>query len=125
MISLDNLATTKVVIDDGSYEHKKLAIDVPEVMSRLEAADQLFHAQRQALAALENPVYDLQYEEYFSDESVAERIRQELFDFLGASVPTNVRTGRKVLSDRLEDVIENYDELAAAVAGTRFSQYLE
>jgi hypothetical protein len=50
---------------------------------------------------------------------------QKIFDFLGIDRLQVTGTHRKILSNKFEDVIENYEEIKTGLMDTRFGVYLD
>jgi LPS sulfotransferase NodH len=71
------------------------------------------------------PTIEIYYEDYVSSEEAADDAR--LCRALGQSVPVGGLTSSlaKVTSDHLRDVIQNYEQVAAHLSGTRFARFLE
>jgi hypothetical protein len=89
-------------------------------LMRIEAAER---TARKIIKDL--PTIEIYYEDYVSSQEAADDAR--LCRALGQSVPAGGLTSSlaKVTSDHLRDVIQNYEQVAAHLSGTRFARFLE
>ncbi len=65
------------------------------------------------------------YEDIFSENSKMDLVKDEILDFLG--VPAiNVESGhKKILSDDIKEIVENYQEVCSFLKGTEFEKYID
>ena len=98
----------------------RLRVDVDDMLRELDRRSARIDTLRRAVAAV--PHLEVGYEELSADpQGCAGRI----LPFLDAE-PEPFRSDLvKINPDRLRDVVENYDEIAAALAGTPHARFLD
>ncbi len=98
----------------------KIMLDPVETLERLERKAKRVEAEQLKFEALK-PLRVV-YEE-FSANRDAETAR--VFDFLGVSAEQSERSDLvKINPDSIQELVENYDELAAVLTGTPFERFL-
>jgi len=70
-------------------------------------------------------VFTLRYEDYFASDRAKAEYTEQLFTFLGVEPIPIQSSHKKILSPRLEDIVENYEELHERLRDTEHSQYLQ
>jgi hypothetical protein len=103
---------------DGSYTGHRVRIDPGRCIEALEGIVQREESLNHLAAG--HRVFDLEYESLARGERMAELQR-----FLGAEPERLSSPYERLRTSPLEDVIENYSELAAALTNTRFAGDLE
>jgi LPS sulfotransferase NodH len=101
-------------------ERVKVHVDVGELLRDLKRKTHLIGKYRAMFQGKEH--IEVYYEDFLAQqESEARRI----LDFLGVNPDTPLSTGLvKQNPDRLQEIIENYDQVWAALEGTDFQHYL-
>lgn len=106
----------------GAVERYRFHVD-PEAL--IAGAEQVEHEQGVELAALEGiPRLTLHYEDDLLDAASQQAALNRLFDYLELSSVTVSSEFVRLTGDRLAEVIANYDEVAARLAGTRYEPLL-
>ncbi len=131
-ISLEKMRLSGVAKLTGSgqgekADHaRKIKLDIPYTLSQLEKFDQRLSEHQSLVQELpQELVLNICYEHVFVDQNSMSHCKQEVFDFLGVQPIAAKSEHRKILSDKLEDVIENFDEIVVALHETRFARYLD
>lgn len=71
-------------------------------------------------------VFRLSYERYFgADENQRLKTKLELLEFLGVEAIDLPAEHKRIRQQDLSSVVENYDDVAAALSGTRYEKYLQ
>lgn len=132
-ISLELMRKTKIVSSEITQDGKrvketqraKIRVDVPEILAVLANAEEEV-AQRDAILSQVDPSHllSIAYEDLFASPESLAQFRQQAFEFLGVE-PIAVASGqRKLSSDNLADLVENYDELYQGLVNTSYARYL-
>lgn len=123
-VSIEFLRKTHKVRANSAREAQtaKLKFDIDTMFKELELFEKELQIQSDLLCS-GNPVHDLTYEKLFDPIQTESQLNQ-VFSFLGVD-PVSVTSGdSKLNTGSLEHLIENYAEVAKALSGTRFEQYL-
>lgn len=130
-ISLEKMKDSGVIKVANSDRNKtnnpsqKITLDIPYTLNQLEIFEQELSDHKQMIEDLpQSQVLNIRYEELFADAESKYRCEKEVFNFLGVQPMPAKSDHRKILSDNLADIIENYDELKNTLENTRFAQYL-
>jgi len=100
----------------------KVKIGVGELLDDLKDLEKQQQLQAQLIAQMQLPHIQLVYERLAEDYSQALR---PVLDFLGVNREFELNTKlRKITSDDLSQVIENYQEVTAKLTSTRFERFL-
>jgi LPS sulfotransferase NodH len=97
----------------------KLHVDVSAMLGSLERRAARIQAMRDRIADI--PHLEVTYESFVADRD-AEGAR--ILPFLGVDVVPMKTDLVKINPDTISDVIDNYDEVSAALAGTPFARFL-
>ncbi len=110
-------------VQDRQEARRRLLVDIPQLRRRLEGAEEETAIERQALAGI--PHLHLRYEEdLLPGGDVRDGAMARVFGYLGLPAAP-VRTHYvRLSSDQLSDMVENLDELAAALQGTPYERCL-
>lgn len=103
-----------------SWTPKKVTLDASTLVRDLEAISGE-HAAWKELIGDRLSCLDVVYEEYVAD---GEAGNAAILDFLETRQLPLQTDLKKVNPDKLQDIVENYEQVAAALAGTRFAPYL-
>jgi LPS sulfotransferase NodH len=99
----------------------RISVDTARLKEKLDSMSQEIDQYRSRLSHL-NPL-EITYEDLVANQ---DRELQRVLDFLEIDVFPGLSTELvKVNSDRLSDVIENYDEVVQALFGTEHEQFLD
>lgn len=131
-ISLEMMSSTKVVsrkdLSQNGEQNKKIqkiAVNPVEVLPRLEKSYAMLQERMNRLGELpQNRVLHVRYEDLFSSADSQGKHRDKIFQFLGVELINVESDHRKILSNNLSDIIENYDEVYETLINTPFAQYL-
>ncbi len=125
-ISLLNMHATGVVKSEARIMgRKKLVIDVADMIDKL----QVFEKEETVGFAIanvipKNRIFQIDYDEYFSDPDVTKEINSLIFKFLGVADMALMSSQKKIMSNKLVDCIDNYDEVCDALSGSRLERFL-
>lgn len=132
LISLEKMKDGGVVkltttnSEKQSSAPKKITLDLPYVLSQLEIYERELNDHAQMANELPpEQVLNIRYEDLFLDRDSTNHYLKQVFEFLNVTPINEASDHRKILSDRLPDIIENYDELASTLQDTRFAVFLE
>lgn len=120
---------TKVAKNERHKDSKtdrKIQLDVPYVLEQLEIFDRELRDHKNMVKELpQSRVLNICYEDLFASQDSRDLYTRELLDFLEVESTTIKSDHRKILSDKLSDIVANYDELENGIRGRRFSRYLD
>lgn len=128
-ISLESMKKTQVVAVRNKSEQKKstekVYIPVAEMMPQLD----LFHQEKEEQFAMiaglpENKVVNIAYEDYFSSSENQAEYNKRIFELLGVDQLSLQSSFRKILPNKLVDLVENYQEVVEALENTKYEKYL-
>ncbi|MEB3160981.1 MAG: hypothetical protein VKL20_05935 [Synechocystis sp.] len=132
-LSLELMRKTKIVSSERTQDGKlvkqtqkaKVWVDLPEILAVLENAEQEV-AQRDAILSRVDPQHllSIAYEDLFSSPEAQAEFRERAFNFLGVEAIAVTSRQRKLSSDDLRDLVENYDELYQGLINTPYAKYL-
>jgi hypothetical protein len=106
----------------GPLKLNKLHVDPKDLIRRLEGRERELQEAQQLLSA--TPHLSLVYEEDLLTPENHQRTANRVFEYLDLS-PTTVKTRlAKIGKDKLADMIGNYDEVTAALMGTKYADML-
>ena len=133
-ISLELMRQTKVVLaqdDDKKVNHdrlqkRKLYINPIIIIEKLQEAED-FVAQKEDLinSLPSNRILKISYEELFTNVDYQNQFRDKVFKFLGVKQINIASDHRKISSNHLIDIIENYQEIYNLIINTKFAKYLD
>ena len=134
-ISLELMRQSKVVSSENltlsnknsnDVKKRKLYIDTSEIMKILEIAENFVKEREEALSHLpDSRVLSISYEELFSSSESKNRFRDEVFKFLGVEQIDIESDHRKISSNNLVDIVENYQQVYDTLINTKFAKYLD
>jgi hypothetical protein len=104
----------------SSWKASRIHVDPSTVNQKLDAIESE-HDDWLSMLSDVVPYCDIVYEDYVAD---MEAFNRSILDFLDVRYRPLHSDLRKVNPDKLEDIIENYDEIAATLAGTRHIVHL-
>lgn len=131
-VSLEKMRASGVVKQAGSSQEqmaghsRKVRLEIPYMLRQLDIYQRELD-EHQGLVRLlpRGQVLDICYERLFADQDSMSRYRDRIFGFLGVRRVETHSEHRKILPDKLENVIENYDEVAQSIHETGFARYLD
>jgi hypothetical protein len=133
-ISLELMLKTKVVSSEKTQDGKvvkqvkkaKIRVDIPEILAILANAEKEVQQRDEILSQVDSShLLVIAYEDLFASPEAQAEFRQRAFEFLGVE-PIAVTSGqRKLSSDNLQDLVENYDELSQGLINTPYAKYLD
>ncbi|MGB3512434.1 MAG: hypothetical protein WBA93_24985 [Microcoleaceae cyanobacterium] len=128
IIAIDKKAKKESLINKTEEKkNQKIYLKPEEVIQKLEVYEAEIEEQMSLIAELSpEKVFNIRYEDLFdsSDESQAYYAR-EIFQFLEVEPISTKGSHKKILSNNLSDLIDNYDELYSVIKNTRFVKYFE
>lgn len=119
---LSNVANkkTKVAHSDKKADIVSFTVDVEQCLQQIQKTEKENAHMQQIFAG--NQQLTITYENFFSD---MEQEGNKIFQFLGVSTPQIQKPKMvKRSSNKLNDIIENYDELTKRLENTAYAQYL-
>jgi hypothetical protein len=130
-LSLESLQRHHIVATtNASLSLGKMRIDIANMLATLELLSQerkYEHSLMQSLSG--NPTFHIRYEDAYTNAETLRGMLKQVFEFL--EVPpidtlSNQRNSqRKILPKRIEEIVENYDEVVEAIRPTCYAQYLD
>lgn len=126
-LSLESLHRRKIVsTKTEALSLGKMKIDVAGMLKTLDTLHQESEDECRLIGSLKgNPVLELRYEDTYRDDQTLRKMTRQVFEFLDVSPIDYVSHHRKILSRKLEDIVENHDELREALTSTRYAHYLD
>lgn len=125
-LSLVMMERTGVVKSEKNMQTLSVNIDINNMLSELD----LYKAQRdyeeQIIEKIqEDRVVRLCYEEYFSSEKKMASENNKIFDFLGVSPIKSKSSHKKINSDNLATLIENFEEVKSSLKSSCYKKFIE
>ena len=134
-ISLEMMRKTKVVSSQNlencqqkpeDIKKRKLYIDTDEIMEILQIAEDFVQQKEELLSNLpDSRILRISYEQLFSSPESQNSFRDQAFQFLGVEQIKIESDHRKISSNNLVDIVENYQEVYDALVNTKFAKYLD
>lgn len=121
-LSLLRARLTGVYVSKDKSEKIKFEVPTDKLFENLEQLEKINEEIIGLGDLLKLEYHTLGYEDLVADQ---DKEMMRLFSFLGVdkNIKVHAKT-RKLSSDKLSDIVENYDEVANALMGTKFEQYL-
>ncbi|MEA5473890.1 hypothetical protein VB716_06605 [Synechococcus sp. CCY9201] len=132
-ISLEVMRTTRVVSSEMTQDGKivdraktaRIHVNISEVLAVLANAEEEVQQREHLLSHVDSDhLLRISYEELFDSQESQARFRRQAFEFLGVDPIDVTSRQRKLSSDNLHDLIENYEELHQALINTPYARYL-
>lgn len=103
----------------------KVRVSPDEVLSDLKRIEQETEDQLEIVRELSpERVYEIRYEDLFSSRERSSSIQQGMFDFLGVE-PLDIQgSSKKILTKKMSEIIENYDEFLSQIRDTRYEKFV-
>ncbi|MEO0947433.1 MAG: hypothetical protein AAFY11_04685, partial [Cyanobacteria bacterium J06641_5] len=115
-----------VAAPEGSPNVGKLYVNTEEVLQKLDVLHKESEYEHKLLQSLsKNPILHLSYEDSFSSPESLQAMARQVFEFLEVPPIEETSNQRKTLSNSLDQIVENYEELVEALQTTRYAQYLD
>jgi len=124
-------ALSYLAAENGGYHHRRgdsirfapARVEPTAVIALMHALEEASTFARQALA--DTPHLELLYEDDLLDHDRQQQTVERVCAFLGLRSQAVASDLVKIAPNRTRALVENYDELEAALTGTRFAGYLE
>jgi len=132
-ISLELMRKTKVVSSEKTQDGKvvkqtkktKIQVDLPEILAVLDNAEKEVQQREAILSRVPGDrLLAIAYEDLFSSSEALAQFREQVFAFLGVEPIAVTSAQRKLSSDNLQDLVENYDHLYQGLIHTPYAKYL-
>lgn len=132
-VSLEVMRATRVVSSEMTQDGKAVAqtqsarirVDPSEILAVLANAEKEVLEREKILCRVDSDhLLRISYEDLFASPKSQEQFRYQAFNFLGVEPIAATSRQRKLSSDNLQDLIENYGELYQALINTPFAKYL-
>ncbi len=124
-LSLAMMKHTGIIKSDSGEEKLSIKINIEEMLLELSLYDDQLKYEKEVINRI-NParVLKLRYEDYFLDAESIDQETQKIFQFLNVNeMPVRSRQ-KKINSDNLEELLENYSEVKDALTGTNYYKLL-
>lgn len=109
--------------EGGTAAHRKLEVDVGQLMQWIKSSEQLDAYEAKLLAGV--PHLPLTYERALADAADHPTTLRAVCAFLGIDYLPGETAYRKVSPALLRDSVSNYDELVAALTDTPYARFLD
>lgn len=132
-VSLELMRTTRIVSSEMTQDGKlvtqtrqsRIRVDLPEILDMLANAEKEVMQRQEILSHVDTDhLLSISYEDLFSSPESQAHFRQQAFQFLGVDPITVTSRQRKLSSDNLQDLVENYDELYQELSHTPYAKFL-
>jgi len=118
--------TNRAKQDMSKASSSKLVLDLDETLDALKLFEKELKEQQDLAERIpKSRIFNICYEDLFSSQEAQEEIVEQLFCFLDIPALPVKGTHRKILSNRFEDVIENFEEIKDGLMHTRFAEFLD
>lgn len=125
-ISLCAMRKTGVVISKNEeLGSDRLKIDLKDMMANLKVFEEekLYH--KELIDTFENNrVFDICYEDFFESNIDKSLVIREMFKFIGVEPVKVEERHKKILSKKLKDRIDNFEEVEKTLLNTKYEKYL-
>lgn len=131
MLSVKTLQATGVVANKSNAkrrtnDYQKINIDLVTFESDIGRIEEVVSMQMSMVEGLkEQQVLNICYEDLFSTKEKTKQYTNEVLEFLGVPSMPLESDHRRMSQEKLEDMIENYDELYAYCKGTKYEVYFD
>ena len=132
-LSLEVMRTTRVVSSEMTQDGKtvsqvktaRIRVELSEVLAVLANAEIEVLQREDILSHIDSGhLLRISYEDLFASPESQAKFRRQAFEFLGVEPIAVTSRQRKLSSDHLQDLIENYDELRQGLINTPYAKYL-
>ncbi|MEA5443735.1 hypothetical protein VB739_14340 [Cyanobium gracile UHCC 0281] len=132
-LSLEVMRTTRVVSSEMTQDGKTVSqarsariwVDPSDVLAVLANAEKEVLQREDILSHVDSGhLLRISYEDLFASPESQAQFRRQAFEFLGVEPIAVTSRQRKLSSDNLQDLIENYDELHQGLINTPYAKYL-
>lgn len=125
-LSLVMMERTGVVKSEKNMQSLSVNIDINDMLSELDLYKTQRDYEEQIIERIqEDRVVRLCYEEYFSSEKKMASENNKIFDFLGVAPIKSKSSHKKINSDNLAALIENFEEVKSSLKGSYYSKFIE
>ena len=127
------MRTTRVVSSEMAQDGKtvsqvktaRIRVELSEVLAVLANAEIEVLQREDILSHIDSGhLLRVSYEDLFASPESQAKFRRQAFEFLGVEPIAVTSRQRKLSSDHLQDLIENYDELRQGLINTPYAKYL-
>ena len=124
VVYLDNKSTPKMGTD--TFKKKKIYLNPKDILNQLSIYEQEIDEQN-ALArnTPSKKILNIRYEDLFSSSQSQAEYTKKIFNFLNVEQIYVESSHKKILSDKLPDLIENYEEIKRILQNSPFANYLD
>ena len=111
---------------DDRLQKRKLYIKPSIIIDILQEAEDFVEQKEDLINSLPSGrVLKISYEELFANVESKNKFRDQVFRFLGVEKIDIASDHRKISSNNLSDIIENYQEIYDLLIDTKFAKYLD
>ena len=124
-LSLVMMNQTGIVKSESSSNKRAISIDIEDMLSELSIYEsQLEHERSIINRIIPKRIIELRYEDYFSNDKKMNDETNKIFEFLGVK-PIKLKSSQKKLNaDKLDELIDNYDDVKNALLNTNYFKHL-
>lgn len=124
-VSSLHMARNRIASSYTKLSLEPIIVDVQDMIVALNVLEDEVKREEIFVKSLStHDVLNIEYEVYFaSTESIA-RHNSEIFDFLGVAPAVRQSGQKKILSDRLCDVVSNHSEVVESLESTPYERYI-
>jgi len=120
------LRKTRIASSEKTLKVQKVKIVPAEMMNYLQILDKEIENEQKIISQLENNrLLSIRYEDYFANEESILTHNQRLFEFLGLEPSPLKSQHKKILPQKMCDIVENYEEFCVCLADTQYQKYLD
>ncbi len=125
-LSLLFLNRTKVASTTKAVAVSALTVDVNQMLNDLNILEQQVEDEQRLVKRLQkHALLNIRYEDYFAGEQALATHNRRIFKFLDVT-PLAVRSDqKKILPQKMRDLVANYHEFKACLANTPYQPFLD
>lgn len=132
-LSVKMLQQSGVVADEGQLNgakapnvKRKVFIDLNTFEQDMHRIEEVVQAQMEMIEGVsEERLLNICFEDLMASEDSKADYAKQVFEFLGVETLPVKSTHKRLSAERLQDMIENYDEVYRYCKGTRFEAYFD
>ncbi|ELR99291.1 hypothetical protein [Gloeocapsa sp. PCC 73106] len=131
VLSRLNLRKTRVIaITDDRIQEKnnieKIHVPIDELIPELDVFNEEQKEQLMMIEGIpEERILRITFEQYFASSDNQNEYNNRIFDFLNVDKLTLKSSHKKILPNKLVDIIENYEEVFEVLKNTKYNKFLE
>ncbi|WP_013324461.1 hypothetical protein [Gloeothece verrucosa] len=125
LVSIEAMTTTGIVSTQKKLGKIKIYLNPEGILERLNIFEKEKKDQFDLIENLEQKfIFNISYEEYFASPESQRELTKKIFEFLKVEPIDVTLNQKKILSRKLSNTVENYEEIVSILKGTQYEQYL-